>query len=113
MNIPALFVVGFIFLAIQISVWQMFPRFVRELCFANPIFAFIVNLGGSALITSFTGVASFVGMANMLASVLFAFYAEYYKRKEGITGLGIGWCKLFNLIPVLPKLVVLRKGGTC
>jgi hypothetical protein len=36
---------------------------------ANPILAFIVDFAGSGLITTFTGVASYVGIANMVLAL--------------------------------------------
>jgi hypothetical protein len=97
---------------VQISVWQMFPRKLREIMFANPIFAFIINLGGSGLIAMFTGVASIVGICNLGASVVFGLYAWWYQISHGIKGLRIGWIKLWNFIPVCPKLlVVYEKNG--
>lgn len=91
---------------IQISVWQMFPKKLRDIVFANPVFAFIINLAGSSLITAFTGIGSIVGVCNMGASVLFGVYALWYGKKNGIKGLGIGWFKMLKVIPIFPKLVV-------
>jgi hypothetical protein len=80
--------------------------------FANPILAFIIDFAGSGLITVFTGVASFVGMCNLGASVVFGIYALVYIHWHGIKGVALEWFKLFNIVPVWPKLVVVySKGG--
>ena len=98
--------------AVQISVWQMFPRKIRDIMFANPVFAFIINLGGSGLISAFTGVASMVGICNLGASVVFGLYAWWYGVHYGIKGLQLGWIKLWRFIPICPKLlVVYSKNG--
>ena len=60
---------------IQISIWQIFPIRFRDILFSNTALAFLVNLGGSSLILTFTGVASIVGVSNLGASVVFGFYA--------------------------------------
>lgn len=73
--------------------------------------AFLINFAGSNFIVSFTGIASLVGIANMGASVVFGVYAWMYKNKHNIKGLTIGWVKLFNFIPVLPKLEVVYSQG--
>jgi len=105
-ELPILLFVTVIMSIVQISVWQMFPPRLRDIMFANPIFAFIINLAGSGLIASFTGVASFVGMCNLGASVVFGLYAWWYGNHYGIKGLGLGWYKLMNFIPVWPKILV-------
>ncbi len=105
-SLPIMGFVTLIMFAVQIGCWQMFPKRTRDIMFANPVFAFLINLAGSGLITTFTGVASFVGLCNLGASVLFAGYAWGYTTWHGITGLGIGWYKLFNFIPIWPKILV-------
>lgn len=105
-NIPILIFVTAIFALIQISVWQIFPEKFKHILFANPIFAFIVNLAGSALVASFTGVASIVGVCNLAASVVFGIYATICSKNLGIKGLTFQSFKMFNLIPVFPKLMV-------
>ena len=82
--------------------------------FANPIFAFIVNLAGSGLIAGFTGIASIVGICNLGASVVFGLYAWWYSKHHGIKGLGLDWFKLFKFIPVWPRIMVVyeRNGKT-
>jgi len=91
---------------VQISIWQMFPPKLRAIMFANPIFAFVINLAGSGLIAAFTGVASIVGICNMGASIIFGGYAWWYGKRYGIKGLGLDWHKLWGFIPLFPKLVV-------
>ena len=91
---------------IQASVWQMFPEKLRDIMFANPIFAFLINLLGSGMITAFTGIASFVGMCNLGASVLFGIYAWSYGKRKGIVGLGLDWYKLMKFIPIFPRIMV-------
>jgi len=89
--LPVLITISFIMLFIQISIWNIFPAKVRDILFSNPALAFIVNLAGSSLIVMFTGVASFVGSCNLIASVLFGVYAYIYKRHKGIEGLEVKW----------------------
>lgn len=105
-ELPVLLFVTAIMSIVQISVWQMFPPKLRDMMMANPVFAFLINLAGSGLITVFTGVASFVGICNLGASVIFGLYAWWYCTTKGIKGLGIDWHKLWNFIPIFPKLVV-------
>lgn len=105
-ELPVLLLVSGVFTAIQIGVWQMFPEKLRDVLFANPVLAFIVNLLGSGMITAFTGVASFVGICNMMASILFGIYAWVYGKNKGIKKLGLGWFKLFKFIPIFPKVMV-------
>ena len=105
-ELPVLLFVTFIMSIVQISIWQMFPLKLKDLMFANPIFAFLVNLGGSSMISAFTGIASFVGICNLGASVVFGLYAWWYQNNKGIKGIGIDWYKLWKIIPVCPKLVV-------
>jgi hypothetical protein len=106
-ELPVLLFVTVIMSIVQISIWQMFPPKLRDLMFCNPIFAFLINLAGSGLIAAFTGIASFVGICNLGASVIFGIYAWWYKGNRGIIGIGIDWFKLWKVIPVFPKLVVL------
>ena len=108
-ELPVLLFVTFIMSIVQISLWQMFPAKLRDLMFANPIFAFLINLGGSGLITVFTGIASFVGICNLGASVVFGIYAWWYKYDKGIKSIGIDWYKLWRFIPICPRLVVCYK----
>jgi len=96
--------------AIQISVWQLFPKKIKHMIFANPIVAFLVNLAGSGLIAAFTGAASFVGIANLGASVLFGVYAFTYSKRLGIKGVGFSSYKLWT-IPICPKPVVCYELG--
>jgi len=103
---PILLFITFIMSVIQISVWQMFPKKLRDIIFSNPIFAFIMNLSGSGLIAVFTGVASIVGICNLGASIVFGVYAFWYQKTNGIKGLAIGWYKLWNFIPIYPKVMV-------
>ena len=101
-----------IFVAIHIGIWHMLPRKLRHMMFANPIFAFIVDFAGSGLITVFTGVASFVGICNMAASVCFGIYALICVWYFGIKGIKLAWYKLFGLVPIWPCLqVVYSKDG--
>jgi hypothetical protein len=105
-EVPVLLFITFIMSIVQISIWQMFPKKLRAIMFANPIFAFIINLLGSGLIAMFTGVASIVGICNLGASIVFGLYAWWYQVHHGIKGLGLAWYKLWKLIPIFPRLVV-------
>ena len=98
--LPVMLVLIGIFVGIQIGVWQMLPKGLRDIIFSNPILAFIVNLAGSSLILTFTGVASLVGVCNLGASVLFGLYTLIYKKQKGIEGLELKWYFIF------PKLSV-------
>ena len=112
--LPVMLFVTIVMTIIQISVWQMFPVKLRNVMFANPIFAFLMNLLGSGLIAGFTGIASFVGICNLGASVLFGLYAWWYSYSRGIKGLGLDWYKLWKFIPVCPRLMVrYEKDGKC
>jgi hypothetical protein len=112
LELPAMLIVTAVMSVIQISLWQMFPMKVRDVLFANPILAFIINLMGSGLIVGFTGIASFVGICNLAASVIFGIYAWAYGKKKGITGLGVGWYKLWKFIPICPRpMVCYEKDG--
>ena len=105
-SLPIMLVVAGVMAIIQISIWQMFPIKVKDVIFANPILAFIINLMGSGLIVGFTGIASFVGICNLMASIGFGIYAWSYSKQKGITGLGVGWYKLWRYIPIFPRLMV-------
>jgi len=106
MDIGLLMFVTAIFSIIQISVWQLFPVKLKDILMANPIFAFLVNLAGSGLIASFTGMASIVGICNMGASVIFGIYAVIYSKQKGIKGLGISWYTVLGFIPIFPRIMV-------
>jgi len=109
---PIMLVVTAIFLLIHLGVWHMFPRKFRHMIFANPILAFIIDFLGSGLIATFTGIASFVGICNMGASVLFGIYALICVQYYGIRGLRLASYKLFGRIPIWPHVqVVYRKDG--
>jgi len=103
-SFPIMLIMVGIFSFIQISLWHMFPEKIRNILFANPILAFLINLGGSSFILTFTGVASFVGVCNLGASVVFGLYAWLYTKSRGIAGLEIRW-KKFLLLPVIPQLI--------
>ena len=110
-SVPVMLFVTVIFTAIHIAIWHMFPRKFKHMCFANPVLAFIMDFAGSGLITEFTGVASFVGICNMSASVIFGIYAVICVQHYGIKGLKLNWYKLW-IVPVWPKVdVVYSKGG--
>lgn len=102
---PVLLFVTAIFSAIHIAIWHMLPRKLKHILFANPILAFIMDFLGSGLITVFTGVASFVGICNLGASVVFALYAVGYIAYHGIKGIKISWYKVW-VIPFFPRLMV-------
>ena len=97
--------------AIQIGVWSMFPKRIKDFVFANPFLAFGANLLGSMFIVGFTGIASMVGTANLGASVIFVCYAFYYKQRVGILGLQLKWIKILWVVPVIPYLAVKYKGA--
>jgi hypothetical protein len=109
---PMMLFVILIMSIIHISLWQIFPQKLRHLMFANPVLAFVMDFMGSGLITVFTGVASFVGICNLGASVVFGVYALWYIKHHGITGVAIDSYKLFKWIPIFPRLmVVYEKDG--
>jgi hypothetical protein len=110
-TLPIIVFLIIIFFIIQVSIWSMLPLFIRNILFANPVLAFLINLAGSNFIVAFTGIASLVGIANMGASVAFGVYAWIYKSKNNIKGLTIGWVKVLGFIPVLPKLEVVYLQG--
>lgn len=97
---------------IHVSLWHIFPLKLRHIMFANPILAFVVDFAGSGLITVFTGVASFVGICNLAASVVFGGYALWQIHNEGIQGVVLDWYRLFGRIPICPRLMVQYKKGT-
>lgn len=102
MNIMLMLFLSLIMGLIQINLWMLFPKCIKNIVFANPIFAFLINLAGSALIMSFTGTAQLVGSANLCASVIFACYAIYYKQRNKIIGLKVNWLRVLWIIPVFP-----------
>jgi len=106
-DLPVMLVVTAIFTAIHIGVWHMLPRKLKHILFANPVLAFIMDFLGSGLITVFTGIASFVGICNLGASVIFGLYAVVYIQIYGIRGIRIAWFKLFGFIPIWPCLQVM------
>jgi len=100
-----LLITGF-FTFIQIEFWMMFPRKLRNILVANPVLAFLITLCSGFVISIFTGIASFVGMANVCADIGFTIWVLIYKNKYGIKGLAIDWFRMFKVIPIFPKLVV-------
>ena len=94
------------FAFIQIEFWLMFPKKLRDILIANPILAFILTFIAGLSISMFTGIASFVGMCNVCADVVFALWAFLYKKHNGITGLGMDWHRAFGKIPLFPKVMV-------
>ena len=68
---PFLMLVTAIFTAIHIATWHMLPRKLKHILFANPVLAFIMDFLGSGIVATFTGIASFVGICNLFASVIF------------------------------------------
>jgi hypothetical protein len=105
-SLPIMAVLTGVFSVIQISIWSMFPSKLKDMIFANPILAFLVNLAGSNFIVAFTGVASFVGACNLCASIVFGVYALLYKNNKKISGLAIGWKRVFRILPIIPKIDV-------
>ena len=104
-------IVTAIMTAIHISLWSIFPLKLRHIMFANPILAFVVDFAGSGLITVFTGVASFVGICNLAASVVFGLYALWQIHNEGIKGVALDWYRLFGCIPIFPRIMVVYQRG--
>ena len=103
---PVMFFVTAIFSAIHIAIWHMLPRKLKHILFANPVLAFIMDVLGSGLITMFTGIASFVGICNLGASVVFGLYAVAYIAYHGIKGIKIDWYRVW-VIPFFPRLMVI------
>jgi hypothetical protein len=109
---PMMVIIIAVMTAIHISLWQIFPVKLRDVFMSNPILAFMIDLMGSVLIEYFTGVASVVGVCNLAASVMFGVYAFWYSRQKGIVGLSLGSYRLFDRIPVFPRvMVVYLKSG--
>ena len=106
MSIALIFGIGFILTLVQVSLFKLFPRWWRNLCAAVPLFGFFANLGISSFIVAFTGVASIVGISNLLASVIFGFYLMAYKGVHRIQRRG--W-KRFLFILARPDIVEGRK----
>jgi len=104
-NFPVILFVTAIFSVVHIGFWHMFPRKFKHMLFANPILAFMVDFAGSGLITMFTGVASFVGICNLGASVVFGLYAVGYIVYHGIRGIRVDWYRIW-IIPIFPRLMV-------
>jgi hypothetical protein len=109
-SLPVMLVVTAIFTAIHVAVWHILPRKMRHIAFANPLLAFIMDFFGSGIITVFTGVASFVGICNLAASVIFGLYAIVFITVVGIKGIQISWHKVW-IIPIFPKLMVVYSRG--
>ena len=105
-NIPILLFITVVFAVVQISIWNVFPPKLRDIMMVNPVLAFVINLAGSGLISSFTGVASIVGVCNLAASILFGGYAAWYSKKKGIKRVSVRSYKLFKHIPIFPKFMV-------
>jgi len=113
-NPIVMLIVTAIFSAIHISIWQMLPRKIKHIIFAQPVLAFIIDFFGTGLISHFTGIASGVGVCNLGASVIFGLYAVGYIAYHGIKGIKIDWYRLFGVrwLPFFPKLmVVYQKDG--
>lgn len=107
MGSPLFFWIICCFMAfIQVEFWLVFPKKMRDVLVANPVLAFIVEFISSLSISYFTGIGSFVGLANVCSGIFFMLWVMYYRHKEGISGIGIKSYRLFKRIPVFPKLIV-------
>jgi hypothetical protein len=103
---PVFFWIICVFMAfIQVEFWSVFPRKMRDVLVANPIMAFIVEFISSLSISYFTGIGSFVGLANVCSGIFFMIWVMWYRHKEGIKGIKVRSFRVLR-IPVMPKLVV-------
>jgi hypothetical protein len=105
-ELPTFIIISGVMSAVQIAVWQTLPKRLRDVVISNRPGAFIINLAGSNLIVSFTGVGSAVGVCNLAASVVFGVYATAYCKNQGIIGTQCRWVKMFNIIPLYPSITV-------
>jgi membrane associated rhomboid family serine protease len=108
MRISILILMIAIMSGIQISLWSVLPRSLRDFIMANTLLAFIVNLLGSMFIVAFTGVASMVGTANLGGSIVFLLYARRYKVKHRLNGFYIKWIKILWVVPLIPYISIKR-----
>jgi len=106
MNLSLLVAVTGVMGFFQIGIWRVFPKNIRDILMANTALATGVNFVGSGVILFFTGTASMVGICNIGASLLFAGYAYYYRKKNGLIGIELRYRKLLKVIPLLPYLEV-------
>lgn len=73
-------ITSIVFAIVQIMVWNIFPRFIRNLIFKMPILAIVANGLGSLMIIYLAGSSAFIGSCNLTASVIFAGYVFTYNE---------------------------------
>lgn len=97
------------FFIIQWMALRSFPKPILGLVAYYPLLGFLANLAVSGSISIFTGVASFVGIANMLSSIIVAFWLMGYKKYHGVDLI---WGKYMILKPIIwfkyPKFIERR-----
>jgi len=84
MFIGVILVTALAMFLMQVAIFYQFPRVIRAIFCCVPLLAVIMNFILSGVILMFTGVGSTVGVANVLASVLFGFYLLAYRSTKGI-----------------------------
>ena len=87
-----------VFAIVQISIFRALPRCIRKYLAYWPIFAVLVNFGGSFLILTFTGTTNFMGPINLMSSVIFALYIFMYKKHRAIHFIKRGRLKFPGLV---------------
>ena len=78
-------ITSLVFGFVQIGIWGIFPRIVREFLFGIPFFAITMNFFGSFLILRLAGSSGFIGSCNLAGSLVFGCYVLYIneRRKNG------------------------------
>jgi hypothetical protein len=107
--LPILLLVIAVMTVVHISIFQIFPRGMRDVIMSNPLFAFLIDLCGTSFIEHFTGTAMFVGIANLAASVMFIGYALWYKHHFKIKGLKVHWLKIIWVVPIFPVIKAIKE----
>lgn len=80
-----MFIISMIGLAIvQIQMFRVLPKWLRFSMANFPLFGIILNFAFSQFLLHFIGLAYGIGLANMLSSVLFAFYINWYRSHHGL-----------------------------
>ncbi|OGS23234.1 MAG: hypothetical protein A2252_09115 [Elusimicrobia bacterium RIFOXYA2_FULL_39_19] len=86
-----LFMSGWFFMGISIGffiiqwlVLRSVPKYLLRAFAYFPLLGFLANLAASGSISIFTGVASFVGICNMISSIGVSFWLIGYARFHGV-----------------------------
>lgn len=98
-------IVSIVLAIVQIGMFFSFPYSVRAVMCGIPVLSVALNWAASSVILLFTGAGTFVGIANMAASLIFAVQLLLYKAIKGIKEIKL------VIKGLKPKIVVVYFNG--